>query len=168
MRRLRRSVLLRLSAAGLLVSLGLGLAAPLAAARQGDDVVRWLRLDEIPQATLERALHAAAGAATPEAFAEALARALEEALGDAAPPSEALLGALYGQLFRVLQEEVGGTAVILVPGAAGAVQVPLEGAAAPGVAPGVRRLEGGAVVPAAPGLLPTPRALRPALQPLGP
>ncbi|HLT48594.1 MAG TPA: hypothetical protein VK002_15275 [Rubricoccaceae bacterium] len=167
MRRLRRSVLLRLSAAGLLVSLGLGLAAPVAAARQGGGVAAWLRLDEVPQATLEAALKAAAGAETPEAYAEALAAALHDALGEAAPPADALLSALYGQLFRVLQEEAGALAVVAAAGSGGAVQAPLEGAAAPPFDPSLRSVAALGVA-TEPGLLPTPRALRPALQPLGP
>jgi hypothetical protein len=167
MRRLRRPVVLRLCAVGLLASLGLALAAPVAAAGRTDDTAAWLALDAIPQATLEAALKAAAGADSPEAYAGALASALQATLGEAAPPADALLEALYGQLFRVLQEEVGARAIVVPAGSAGAVEGGPVGALSPALTAAPRPF---AALTAGEGqaLPPTPRALRPALQPLGP
>src|SRR5690606_32470297 len=113
MRRLRQSLLLRLSAVGLLLSLGLGLSAPAAVARGAVEGTPWVGVEALPAETLEAALAAAAGTDTPEAFAEAVAEALRARLGEAAPPAEVLLAALYGQLFRVLHEEVGDCAVVV-------------------------------------------------------
>lgn len=151
----------------LLGSLGLGLTAPVAVARSAHDAATWLALDAIPTATLEAALSAAAGTDSPEAYAEALAAALHTALGASAPPADVLLAALYGQLFRVLQEEVGDCAVVTAAGTGGALPSPLEEAVAPGVEP-AGRVAGASPLTAEPHVLPPPRLLRPAVQPLGP
>ncbi|MDX1418924.1 MAG: hypothetical protein R3181_03060 [Rubricoccaceae bacterium] len=157
---------MRFCAVGLLVSLGAGVAAPVAAAGHADRAVERLGLHEIPQAVLDVALDDVR-ADTPEALAVALAEVLRVRLGEAAPPADVLLGALYGQLFRVLQEEVGDHAVLLAASAGGTLLAPFSGEVAPGSdaapAPPAAAL---ASSPQAP--QPAPRALRPALQPLGP
>lgn len=168
MRRFRRSILLRLSVAGLLLSLGVGAAAPVAAAGRPDGAAERLGLDEIPETALDEALAAVdASADTPEAFADALAGELRTRFGDAAPAADALLGALYGQLFRVLQEKMGDHAVILAATSGGALLAGLDGEVVPGTdpAPAAQAATAGAARQTP---LPAPRTLRPALQPLGP
>jgi hypothetical protein len=170
MRRLRQSVAVRLCAAGLLASLGLGLAAPVVAGRPAEAALR-LAFDVIPQEVLDDALVRAAGmaaseAGSPEAFAGAFATALRDALGDGAPSAEAVLDALYGQLFRVLQEEHGGCAVVVAQGVA--LGVPAA-SASESARPQAHRPGPIAVsLPAWPPQRPAPRSLRPAIQPLGP
>ena len=167
MRRLRQTAFLRLWAAALLASVGVGLAAPVAAAVRPADGAVPLALAAVPPSTPEQALAASGGAATPEAFAEALAGALHAALGDAAPPAEAILHEVYGRLLRALQEEFGASAVVIASAPVGP-PVGAPGSAEPPRCEVVNGPGSGAITEADEAARPSPRRLRPAVQPLGP
>lgn len=163
MRLLRHIVFLRALCAGLLTSLGLGVAAPALAVEL--PLASFAGLDEVPAEALEAALAAAADARTPEALAEHVAASLEEQLGTA-PPVETLLAALYGSLFRALQDEVGSHAVV----AQGSVPVVVAAPSAAVLAEthGTFAAGDAEVVPPRSPDLPAPLTRYPALQPLGP
>lgn len=120
MRFLRHAAVQRLFSVGLLLSLGLWLAAPAAGADVGRALasqVEWLGpAPPTVEAAFEEALVAAAsqGARTPEAFAAAFADALAarpdpalaQFLGSDAG-ADALLSVLYGQLLRAFSHHTG-------------------------------------------------------------
>lgn len=166
MRQLRRSLLLHVSVAGLLGSLGLGLVAPAATAGERTHM---LALDSLPRlvgAIPSEVIEAALAArAAPAAFADALVAAL----GGDAPAAEQVLDALYGQLLQVFRLEQGTPAVFVTAGSASPAGVVNAGAAhrMAAAAPGAGKALPGLVLPETV-RLPAPRHLRPAIQALGP
>lgn len=131
MRLLRHSAVQRFFSLGLLLSLGLWLAAPAAGAdaeRALASQAEWLGLaPPTVEAAFEEALVVAAshGVRTPEAFAAAFAEALA-AQPDAAlarflgseAGADALLSVLYGQLLRAFSHHTGLEAAPAPPVAA--------------------------------------------------
>ena len=163
MRSIRRPLLIRLVAAGLLWGLGLGLLAPAATARERARAQQWA-LDALPSDLLAEVLKAS-DAATPIAIADAL----EAAFGARLPAVESLLDALYGQLLRVVQLEQGGRAVLVAGSAASS-----SGSAPSAMSDGIlAEALSGAGTPATPTAASAvvhvhPRLERPGVQPLGP
>ncbi len=121
MRFFRHTAVQRLFSVGLLLSLGLWLAAPAAGADAGRALAaqaEWLGAQAPPtvEAAFEEALATAAshGARTPEAFVAAFADALaarpDPALAhflDTHAGADALLSVLYGQLLRAFSHRTG-------------------------------------------------------------
>ncbi len=180
LRPFRLPLLSRLLVAGLLVSLGSGLAAPAWAAERAraEWVVRAAAGGAAGEAAVEAALREAAlleasrTSATPAAWAEDVARALARWLpaGSGAPAADALLRELFGHLFSALALERGPQAVLMSA----------SGGAAP--SPKAEPLSAGSPVTPAGTAAPvlarparadlvlasSPRSVRPAVQPLGP
>ncbi len=125
MRFLRHTAVQRLFSLGLLLSLGLWLAAPAAGADAGRTLAaqaEWFGAQTSPtvEAAFEQALVSAAsqGARTPEAFAAAFAEALADRPDPALahflethPSADALLSVLYGQLLSAFSHHTGLEAV---------------------------------------------------------
>lgn len=98
-----RSSLLRFSAAVLLGSIGVGVMSPVLAA---GDIEERLSAEGFNQEALDAALHAAESGSPAD-----VADAVTTAMGDEAPATKAVLHALYGQLYQLLQFQQGPKAV---------------------------------------------------------
>lgn len=165
---LRHAVVQRTLSVGLLLSLGLWLAAPAYASPTGlaEDLGMSLGFD----ADLDEAL---AGATTPEAFVEALAARILEGTDDDAlrdvlvHDPDVLLALLYGHLLQALSHHDALRAVPTVSAAASAASPPVGAALDTQSGEGAERL---LVVPAsgATDRAVLPVALLTAAQPLGP